>query len=160
MKICLIINPKAGPSTFKKQLKKAEDYLLNLGCEVKRLETTGPGDAIRLAQQAAEEKFDTAVAIGGDGTVNEVCNGLVGTDTALGVLPAGTANVFAAEMGIPIWNPLNPDAVVKAASIIATGQRRKIADHQGPVPQCEGPTQGSTARQAARGQAPHRQAQS
>ncbi|MCB0194549.1 MAG: diacylglycerol kinase family lipid kinase [Anaerolineae bacterium] len=126
MKICLIINPKAGPSTFKKQLKKAEDYLLNLGCEVKRLETTGPGDAIRLAQQAAEEKFDTAVAIGGDGTVNEVCNGLVGTDTALGVLPAGTANVFAAEMGIPIWNPLNPDAVVKAASIIATGQRRKI----------------------------------
>ncbi|MCB0212575.1 MAG: NAD(+)/NADH kinase, partial [Anaerolineae bacterium] len=126
MKICLIINPKAGPSSFKKQLQKAEEYLINLGCEVKRTQTQGPGDATRLAQQAAEEKFDIAVAIGGDGTVNEVCNGLVGTETALGVLPAGTANVFAAEVGIPIWNPLSPDAITKAASIIATGQRRKI----------------------------------
>ncbi|HRV90696.1 MAG TPA: diacylglycerol kinase family lipid kinase, partial [Anaerolineae bacterium] len=75
---------------------------------------------------AAQEGFDTAVAIGGDGTINEVCNGLAGTETALGVLPAGTANVYAAEMGIPIWHPLNPEAIIKAANIIAHGQRRKI----------------------------------
>lgn len=126
MKICLIINPKAGPSTFKKQLQKAEEHLTILGCQVKHVETQGPGDATRLAQQAAEENFDTAVAVGGDGTINEVCNGLAGTGTALGVLPAGTANVYAAEVGIPIWHPLSPDAVIKAADILVTGQRRKI----------------------------------
>lgn len=126
MKICLIINPKAGPSSFKKQLKQAQQHLIDLGCQVTCVETQGVGDATRLAQQAAREGFDIAVAIGGDGTVNEVCNGLAGTDTALGVLPAGTANVYAAEMGIPIWHPLNPEAIIKAADIIAHGQRRKI----------------------------------
>ncbi|MCB0167173.1 MAG: diacylglycerol kinase family lipid kinase [Anaerolineae bacterium] len=126
MKICLIINPKAGPSSFKKQLKKAHQHLLGLGCHVKCVETQGVGDATRLAQQAALDGFDTAVAIGGDGTINEVCNGLAGTETALGVLPAGTANVYAAEVGIPIWHPLNPEAIIKAADIIAHGQRRKI----------------------------------
>jgi YegS/Rv2252/BmrU family lipid kinase len=90
------------------------------------VETQAKGDAICLARQAATDGFEVAVAVGGDGTINEVCNGLVGTETALGVLPAGTANVYAADVGIPIWWPLNPGAVNNAAEIIVTGQRRRI----------------------------------
>jgi YegS/Rv2252/BmrU family lipid kinase len=97
-----------------------------LGYEVKQVMTTCKGDATLLARQAVQEGFDIAVAVGGDGTINEVCNGLVGSQTALAVLPAGTANVYAADVRIPIWHPLNPDAVMKAAQIIAAGERRRI----------------------------------
>lgn len=126
MKICFIVNPKSGPTTFQKQVEKAANYLLKLEHQVTLVETQGRGDAIELAGQAAQEGFDIAVAVGGDGTVNEVCNGLVNTETALAVLPAGTANVYAADVKIPIWHPLKPDAVLKGADIIANGQQRRI----------------------------------
>ena len=63
--------------------------------------TGGPGDAAALATQAVKEGFRTIVAAGGDGTINEVVNGLAGSDATLGLLPLGTMNVFAAELGIP-----------------------------------------------------------
>lgn len=126
MKARLIVNPVAGPLAFRGLIRKAVRYLSEQGCVVSQVETKRQGDAIYLAQQAADEGYDVAIAVGGDGTVNEVCNGLAGTDTALGVLPAGTGNVYAADMGIPIWQPLNPDAVNKAAELILTGQRRRI----------------------------------
>lgn len=126
MKTCLVVNPNAGPNAFKRQLRNAQDHLLKLGCELKRVDTQGKGDATRMARQAADEGFEVVIAVGGDGTLNEVCNGLVNTDTVLGVLPAGTANVFAADVQIPIWTPLKPDAVIKAAELIVTGRRRKI----------------------------------
>ena len=103
MKICLIVNPNSGPGAFRNQLRQAQDHLLKMGCELKRFDTTATGDATRLAGQAAANGFEVIVAVGGDGTLNEVCNGLVGTDVALGVLPSGTGNVFAADVGIPIW---------------------------------------------------------
>jgi len=126
MKICLIVNPNAGPIAFKNQLRDAQDYLLKQGCELKRVDTQKKGDATLLARQAVADGFDVVVAVGGDGTVNEVCNGLANTSVAMGVLPAGTANVFAADVGIPIWSPLALDAVIKGAEIIATGPRRVI----------------------------------
>ncbi len=126
MKICFIVNPLAGFGGFQKLVFKATEYLARLGHQIDRLETSAQGDAIRLAEQAARDGCDVVVAVGGDGTINEVCNGLVGTDTALGVLPAGTANVFAADVGIPIWWPLRPDAVAEAAKILVTGHRRQV----------------------------------
>jgi len=126
MKACLILNPAAGPTDFHRQLKKAVEHLRTSDWDVRFLETMEKGDATRLARQAADEGYDVAVAVGGDGTINEVVNGLVGSDTALGVIPAGTANVYAADAGIPIWNPLRPNAVRAAAEIIHTGQRRKV----------------------------------
>ncbi|MBI1879083.1 MAG: diacylglycerol kinase family lipid kinase [Chloroflexi bacterium] len=126
MRLCFIVNPAAGSGGFQKLVIEAANHLSQLGCIVERVETTGKGDAIHLAQQAAAQGFDVAVAVGGDGTVNEVCNGLAGTETALGVLPAGTANVYAADVGIPIWWPLNPGAVNNAAEVLVTGQRRRI----------------------------------
>jgi len=63
--------------------------------------TSAPGDARALAAWAVEKGFRAVVAAGGDGTINEVVNGLAGSDVALGVLPVGTMNVFAAELGLP-----------------------------------------------------------
>jgi len=63
--------------------------------------TSAPGDARALAAWAVEKGFRKVVAAGGDGTINEVVNGLAGSDVALGVLPVGTMNVFAAELGLP-----------------------------------------------------------
>ena len=94
MKVGFILNPASGSATgFHKQLHKAVAHLEKQGCTVELLETQRKDDGIRLARQAAHENYDVAVAVGGDGTINEVCNGLVGTDTALAVLPAGTGNV-------------------------------------------------------------------
>ena len=63
--------------------------------------TSRCGEAESLARTAANEGFETVVAAGGDGTVNEVVNGIAGTGAALGLLPLGTMNVFATELGLP-----------------------------------------------------------
>jgi diacylglycerol kinase (ATP) len=81
--------------------------------------TEAPGDAQRFARQAAEAGIRTVVAAGGDGTINDVVNGLAGSETALGILPVGTMNVFAAELGLP--NDLE-----EAWEIIESGYTRSI----------------------------------
>jgi len=126
MNACVILNPAAGPRDFHRQLNQAMEYLRTHGWQVELFETAARGDATRLARQAADTGCDVAVAVGGDGTINEVINGLAGSDTALGIIPAGTANVYAVDVGIPIWSPLRPNAIRVAAEIIRTGQRRKI----------------------------------
>jgi len=63
--------------------------------------TWEPGDGVRFASEGARLEMDAVVAIGGDGTVNEVVNGLAGGGTALGIVPLGTANDFARQAGIP-----------------------------------------------------------
>ncbi|MEP7072055.1 MAG: diacylglycerol kinase family protein [Verrucomicrobiota bacterium] len=66
--------------------------------------TTRVGEAEGIARAAAREGYHKIVAAGGDGTIHEVVNGLAGTEAALGVLPMGTMNVFAAELGLPAGN--------------------------------------------------------
>ncbi|MEY2571184.1 MAG: hypothetical protein QOE63_1534, partial [Acidimicrobiaceae bacterium] len=69
--------------------------------DVTLAETNRRGHATRLAQSAANAGVDVVVCLGGDGTLNEVANGLAGTSTALAPLPGGSTNVFARTIGLP-----------------------------------------------------------
>ncbi len=102
MRTCVIFNPAAKGN----KARKFRRHLDEIGAQSALKLTTAPGDARRLAAEAVQEGFETVVAAGGDGTLNEVLNGLGdvahGFEQArLGVLPLGTVNVFAREMGLP-----------------------------------------------------------
>lgn len=81
--------------------------------------TLAAGQATDLARRAAGHGYDLVVACGGDGTVSEVANGLAGSGVPMGVLPAGTVNIWATEAGIP----RDP---VKAARVMLEGQTRAV----------------------------------
>lgn len=100
-RILIIANPAAGRTRRSKaRLNRVVAALRRRGCEVALHLTQRPGDAERLAR-AADPVFDVIVAAGGDGTVNEVANGLRRRSQPLAVLPLGTGNVVANEIGMP-----------------------------------------------------------
>ena len=96
----VILNPAARNEDAKYWRERVE--LITRDCPIRT--TTCPGEAKALAQHAVEDGYGKIVAAGGDGTVNEVVNGLDGSDVVLGVLPIGTVNVFALELGLPSHN--------------------------------------------------------
>ena len=98
--IRVIVNPVAGP-TLTRNIGRIRRCLSEAGRPFEVCETSGTGDAALMAREAAGGGMETVVAVGGDGTVNEVVNGLAGTETRLLVVPHGTGNVFAAEVGLP-----------------------------------------------------------
>jgi len=107
-RIAAIFNPHSGGGGYQRDVPLIFAALRGLGYSVAELETGGPGDATRLAREAVADGFDVVCAIGGDGTVNETINGLAGSETPLAIVPTGTVNVLAMELGIPL-DP--PDAV-------------------------------------------------
>jgi YegS/Rv2252/BmrU family lipid kinase len=117
-KIKFIINPNAG-------FRRDKRYLYDLirrrcrGLNFKIAHTHGPGDATRMAQQAVDEGYTIVVAVGGDGTVNETASGLVGSETALAVIPRGSGNGLARSLNIPLQ-------AAKALEILRTGQPYRI----------------------------------
>jgi diacylglycerol kinase family enzyme len=117
-RMALIVNPRA--TTVSARLKKLVAYALRGRYEVEALETEGPNHATTLGRAAAAEDFDIVVAFGGDGTVNEVANGLAGSTVALTVLPGGCTNVVCRMLGIP------------TDIIDATEHLLGIADHLSP----------------------------
>ena len=94
-RICIIANPAA------RGVKARLQHLERLTRDVVIKTTRGPGDAEAHAERAVEQGYATIVAAGGDGTVNEVVNGIGTSAVTLGILPMGTVNVFALELGIP-----------------------------------------------------------
>lgn len=99
----IIYNPTAGREAFKKEMAVALEKLELAGYETSAHATTGEGDATHAARDAAEKGFDLIVAVGGDGTINEVINGISELEyrPKLGVIPAGTTNDFARALDIP-----------------------------------------------------------
>ena len=100
MKIRFILNPVSGNRTADTE-HMARCIQLNFPGADMRL-TKAAGHATELAKEAAAENFDVVVAIGGDGTINETARGLAGTKTALAVIPRGSGNGFARELGMPL----------------------------------------------------------
>jgi YegS/Rv2252/BmrU family lipid kinase len=112
-RLAAIFNPHSGGGGYKRDLPLICDALRGLGYRVEGLETREPGDASRLAREAVDAGFDLVAALGGDGTVNETINGLAGSQVPLAIIPTGTVNVLAMELGIPLEPP---DAVQLLAS--------------------------------------------
>lgn len=114
-KVALIYNPRSGRGKSKAQLlPRVLARLDDAGMEVTAQPTERMGHGIELAKQAASSSFDVAIAWGGDGTLNEVACGLFETSTALGILPGGTVNVLAREVGIPLKLERALDALASA----------------------------------------------
>lgn len=111
----LIINPTAGGGRA-----KAACDVFERADHTDTVVTESKGDAEQIARNAAQTGYERVVAAGGDGTINEVANGLAGSDTAVGILPLGTANVLARELGIPISD------VKSAVDIVNQGNIRSI----------------------------------
>jgi len=131
VRACVIFNPAAKG-------QKAERFRHSLAviaaeCELKL--TSGPADARRLAATAVQDGFDTIIAAGGDGTLNEVLNGIGDAPNGfsrvrLGILPLGTINVFARELKIPA----QPDAawqIVRRGKELSVDLPRVEVDHAG-----------------------------
>ena len=115
----IILNPAAHSEKAVRLTERI--HALCTGAEVRL--TSMPGDAERIAREAVGEGFTTLIAAGGDGTINEVVNGLVATrnpDVRLGILPVGTMNVFAVELGIPL------NSLEKAWEIILKDEVRHL----------------------------------
>src|SRR5271163_908734 len=98
-RMLIIVNPYA--TTVSDRLRHLVVYALQGRYEVDAVDTEARGHATELCREAAHEGYDVVVAFGGDGTVNEAANGLLGSPTPLCCLPGGSANVFAKMLGIP-----------------------------------------------------------
>ncbi|HYU18290.1 MAG TPA: diacylglycerol kinase family protein [Chloroflexota bacterium] len=115
----LIANPYAGSGAGSAALRRALDALAECGWRVEVRETAARGDASRMAAEAAASGLEAVLVAGGDGTLNEAIQGLVGSATAIGALPLGTVNVWVRELGLS----LDP---AHAARQLASGQVRRI----------------------------------
>jgi YegS/Rv2252/BmrU family lipid kinase len=115
-KVALIHNPFSGTisSRHASTVQTALAVFRDAGIAAQAIETCGPGSAVELARQAIADGVDSIIAGGGDGTVNEVLQAVVGTQVALGVLPLGTANALAINLGL-VGSPANAARMVSVA---------------------------------------------
>jgi diacylglycerol kinase family enzyme len=121
MRAVLVFNPKATATNARVRdvIKRALESDLKLDV----VETKRRGHAIDVARNAAADGVELVVALGGDGTVNEVVNGIVGTETELAVVPGGSTNVFARALGLS-GNPV--EATSEILDAVRTGRRRRV----------------------------------
>lgn len=119
-KVCLVINPRAGENIAK--LSDVIAVLAAAGWSTDIAIKQYGGQTLELATKAAEEGYDLVLAYGGDGTLNQVVNGVMnvkGQHSTVGIIPGGTANVWAGEIGVPV----DP---VKSALALVTSEIRKV----------------------------------
>ncbi len=117
--ICFIINPISGVGRQKTIEKLIETHLDRKAFDFSVAYTNAPKHATELAKKAVEEGANIVVAVGGDGSVNEVAKGLIGSSTLMGILPAGSGNGLARHLGIPM-------NLEKAILLLQNGNSKKI----------------------------------
>jgi len=120
-KALLLYNPLSGRRRdCAGDVQAAAGALKARGVEVSCASTEGPGLAIEQVRQAIQDGYDTVFACGGDGTIHEVAQGLVGSEVALGIIPLGTANSLASDLALP-------SSPVAAATLAFEASPRRIA---------------------------------
>ncbi len=97
----MIYNPNAGRFPSRILAERAAEVLQSSGWSIRLVRTDSAEHVTHLADRAAREHKEALFVVGGDGTINLAVRGLAGSETALGILPAGTANVLAQELGLP-----------------------------------------------------------
>jgi len=118
----IIYNPASGRRRHRRfaELEEAARILNAAGIAAELAPTTGQGTGTAIARHAVAQNKELVIACGGDGTINEVVNGLAGTSVPMALLPAGTANILAKELRIP-WD------IPSAARLIPKSSLRRIA---------------------------------
>ena len=115
-----VLNPEAGHGRGRKIAPQLAKAFRAVGLRIEVLVTPGPSEAARLAAEAADDGYATVIAVGGDGTANEVANGLIGTTTALALYPVGTGNDLARSLGYP--------RRLRDVPAFVAGARRRVID--------------------------------
>jgi diacylglycerol kinase (ATP) len=115
----LVVNPASGRGKAARVAPAVQARLRTLGCASEILESRSSDHASELAAAAAS-RHEIVAAVGGDGMVAFVAQGILGTSSALGIIPAGTGNDFAANLGYPRRRPLD------AVAVLAGGIRRRV----------------------------------
>src|SRR4030043_1581613 len=117
--IVLIFNPIAKNASGEK-IARASHFLKSKGYKTEILFTEQKGHAESLAREAVKESPSLIIAAGGDGTFNEIVNGIAGSEIPMAILPLGTTNVLAKELGLP-------ETVDDALEIAVTGTTKTIS---------------------------------
>ena len=129
----LVYNPAAGKFPSGLMADRAVKIFQRHGWELELIQSQNPEHVTQLANEAGEKGLDGFFVLGGDGSVNLAVNGLVGSQTALGVLPGGTANVWSQELGLSGLTWSRWTAIEESAQALAQGEAR-LAD----VGHCDG----------------------
>ena len=131
MRVLVVVNPRATSTTKRERdvLAHALGGYANVGTQLEIAETDERGHGVDLAAQAMRSGTDVVVALGGDGTINEVVNGLLADGVhsqvpALGIVPAGSTNVFARALGLPN-DPIEATGALLEA--LRSGSRRRVS---------------------------------
>lgn len=104
-KIGIVFNPRSGKSQrilTRSVSDRVINFFANKGLSITIRTTSAPGEGSKLAREFVQDGYTHVIACGGDGTINEVANGLVGRKAVMGFIPMGTENVFCTSMGIPL----------------------------------------------------------
>jgi len=126
LRALLIYNPNAGRFPPAEAAHRTAGLLRSRGWEIDVAATRDAGHVSDLAARAAADGLDALIVAGGDGSVGRAVRGLVDTRTALGVLPTGTANVWARELGLPRIGPAGLSAVLGNAELMADSRVRDV----------------------------------
>lgn len=127
MKATIIANPEAGQHAPPDDLLQVINLLQENEITVLSVDTTrGPDDATTLARQAVACNADLVFLCGGDGTIAQVVDGLIGSEVALAVLPGGSGNVFARQLNLPVPGGIQSKPIVESARLLLGGQVRRV----------------------------------
>lgn len=123
-RVLFVSNPLAG--SVSARVKEVIVKALEADFKLEVVETAARNHAGDLAREAVDRGFDAVIAFGGDGTINETAQGLIGTDVALAILPGGSTNVIARALGVP-RDPVEATAFVASHLRSSTSSRINVA---------------------------------